>query len=194
MRKPWRKAEYCFWSFRCLRQLAVAAPSRISPCNHPFQSCWDAQNTSPNSFDGLENELKNAWKCWSRSVESCFRRLRCLRRLAVAAHSGISSCNHLFQSWWGAKNKSQNNFRGLENELKNEWKNRPTAWNLASHALSACDGWLWLRAAEFRAATTRFRVPEVPETRPKTVSTGLKTSSKVYEKAVKQRGILLLPF
>ena len=66
------------------------------------------------------------------------------------------------------------------------------AWNLASDARGACDGWLWLPMAEFQAATTFFKADEVPKTGPKTISAGLKTSSKMYEKTVRLREILLL--
>ena len=99
----------------------------------------------------------------SRSVESCFSRFKCLRRLVVAVRGRISSCNHPLQRSRGARNTSQNSFHGLEDELKSVRKGRETAWDLASAVLGACFGWLGLLRMEFRAATSRFRAAGVPK-------------------------------
>ena len=110
----------------------------------------------------------------SSSVESCFSRFKCLRRLVVAVRGRISSCNHPLQRSRGARNTSQNSFHGLEDELKSVRKGRETAWDLASAVLGACFGWLGLLRVEFRAATSRFRAAGVPKKiSPKTISTGV---------------------
>ena len=110
----------------------------------------------------------------SSSVESCFSRFKCLRRLVVAVRGRISSCNYPLQRSRGTRNTSQNSFHGLEDELKSVRKGRETAWDLASAVLGACFGWLGLLRVEFRAATSRFRAAGVPQKKnPRTISKGV---------------------